>query len=116
MTFVSDVMTSFWWRRCVKFMFDIITIHSGHFNSASSSPQTVRDALDTARILYRSFTPKHHSQLRAKNLPKVLTWRQERIQICDPSDERRRVFNKPPRPMIHDTPLSGVSLPLLILF
>ena len=49
-------------------------IHSGYFYSASSSPLLLRGAPDTARILCQSFTPKHHRQLQAKNLPKVPTW------------------------------------------
>src|SRR6218665_3181718 len=34
--------------------------HSGYFYSASSSPLLLRGVPDTARILCRSFTPKHH--------------------------------------------------------
>ena len=37
----------------------------------SSSPLLLRGAPDTARILCRNFTPKHHRQLGVKNLPKV---------------------------------------------
>jgi len=50
-------------------------IHS--FYSASS-PLQLRGAPDTARILCRNFTPKHHRQLWVKNLPKVPTWRLQR--------------------------------------
>src|SRR6218665_1604418 len=40
-------------------------IHSGHFNSAPSSPLLLRGAPDyTARILYRSFTPKRTGNCR----------------------------------------------------
>ena len=49
-------------------------LHSGHFYSASSSPLLFRGAPDTARILCQSFTPKHHRQLRVKDLPKIPTW------------------------------------------
>ena len=36
-----------------------VSIHSGHFYSAPSSPLPLRGAPDyTARILHRSFTPK----------------------------------------------------------
>jgi len=38
----------------------------------------LRGAPDTARILCRSFTPKHHRQLWVKDLPKVPTWGLER--------------------------------------
>ena len=37
-------------------------IHSGYFYSASSSPLLLRGAPGTARILCRSFMPKHHRQ------------------------------------------------------
>ena len=48
-----------------------ILIHSGYLYSASSSPLLFRGAPDTARTLCRSFTPKHHRQLRVKDLPYV---------------------------------------------
>ena len=50
-------------------------IHSGYLYSTSSSPH-LRGASDAARIglLYRSFTPKRHRQLRGKDLLKVPTW------------------------------------------
>src|SRR6218665_1977409 len=41
-------------------------IHSGYYYSPSSSPLLLRGAPDTAQILCRSFTPKRHRQLRAK--------------------------------------------------
>src|SRR6218665_1526465 len=53
-------------------------IHSGYFYSISSSPLLLRGSPDTARILCRSFTLKHHRQLRVKDLPKVPTWQLER--------------------------------------
>src|SRR6218665_3835866 len=46
-------------------------IHSGYFYSASSNPLLLRGAPNTARILCRSFMPKHHRQLQAKGMPKV---------------------------------------------
>ena len=53
-------------------------IHSGYFYSATSIPLLLRGAPDTARILRRSFMPKRHRQLQAKDLPKVSTWQLER--------------------------------------
>ena len=53
-------------------------IHSDHFYSASSSPLLLRGASDTAWILCRNFTLKHHRQLWVKDLSKVPTWRLER--------------------------------------
>src|SRR6218665_1040074 len=55
----------------VLFIFIHSFIHSGYFYSASSSPLLLQ-------ILCRSLTPKHHRQLRVKNLPRVPTWRLER--------------------------------------
>src|SRR6218665_1466641 len=46
-------------------------IHSGYFCSAASNPLLLRGAPDTAQILCRSFAPKHHRQLRAKDLLKA---------------------------------------------
>src|SRR6218665_124192 len=40
--------------------------------------------LTTARILYRSFTPKRHRQLQVKDLPKVPTWQLERESSFEP--------------------------------
>ena len=65
-------------------------IHSGYFYIASSSPLLLRGSPDTARILCRSFTLKHHRQLRVKDLPKVPTWRLK--WDSDPSDEMRRIY------------------------
>src|SRR6218665_4208068 len=42
--------------------------------SASSSPLQLRGASDAAWILCRSFTPRRHRQLQAKDLPKVPMW------------------------------------------
>src|SRR6218665_2507137 len=42
--------------------------HSDHFYSASSCILLLRGAPDSARILCRSFKPKHHRQLRANDL------------------------------------------------
>jgi len=53
-------------------------IQSIYFYSASSSLLLLRGAPDTARILFRSFTPKRHGQLQVKDLPKVPKWRLER--------------------------------------
>ena len=53
-------------------------IYSGNFYSVSSSPLLLRSAPNTARILYRNFTPKRHGKLWVKDLPKVPTWRLER--------------------------------------
>ena len=44
----------------------------------SSSPLLLRGALDTARILCRSFTPKRNRQLRVMDLPEIPTWWLER--------------------------------------
>src|SRR6218665_2514814 len=49
-----------------------------YFYSTSSSPLLLRGTPDTARILCRSFTLKHHRQLQVKDLPKVPTWWLER--------------------------------------
>ena len=54
-----------------------------------------RSALDTARILCRSFTPKRHRQLRAKDLPKVPTWRLE--PDSNPRPVGRKASNLPMR-------------------
>src|SRR6218665_3016545 len=63
-------------------------IHSGYFYSASSSPPLLRGDPDTARILCRSFTPKRHTQLRTKDLPKVPTRRLERNSNPRHSDQK----------------------------
>src|SRR6218665_1798465 len=68
----SDFTNSF---KCVTLDHNSF-IHSGYFNSASSSPLLLRGAPDTT--LCRSFTPKRHRQLRVKDLPKIPTWRLKR--------------------------------------
>jgi len=60
-------------------------IYSGHFYSASSSPLLLGSDPDTAQILCRNFTLKHHIQLRVKDLPKVPTWRLELDSNPQPS-------------------------------
>ena len=74
-------------------------IHRGHFYSASSSPLLLRSALDTGRILCRSFTPKRHRQLWVKDLPKVPTWRLERDSNPRPSGRKASTL-----PMRHHVP------------
>src|SRR6218665_1446693 len=72
-------------------------IHSFHF----SSPLLPRSALDTARTLSWSFTPKRHRQLRVKDLPKVPTWWPQRDS--NPRPFCRKGFdstNAPARPTI----------------
>src|SRR6218665_888414 len=79
-------------------------IHSRYFYSASLSPLLLGGAPDTARILCRSFMPKHHRQLRVKDLPKVPMWRPESgIRTHIPLDERRRVYK-----MNHHAPLKNI--------
>src|SRR6218665_134419 len=63
-------------------------IHSDHFYSASSSPLLFRSAPKTARILWRSFTPESHRQMRVKDLPKVPRWRLERDSNPRPSGRK----------------------------
>jgi len=53
--------------------------------------QHYAEALDTTRILCRSFTSKRQRQLRVKDLPKVLTWRLER------DSNPRRMSHQAPR-------------------
>src|SRR6218665_1920045 len=65
----------------------LLFIHSRYFFSASSSPLLLSGAPHTARVLCWSFTPKHHRQLRVKDLPKVPTWRPER-------DSNQRAFGQ----------------------
>ena len=74
-------------------------IHSGYFYSASSSTLILRGAPGTARILCRSFTPKHHRQLRVKDLPKVPTWRLEWNSNTRPFGQKETNL-----PMSHQTP------------
>ena len=69
-----------------------ILIHSGYFYSTFSSPLLLRGAPNTARILCRSFTPKSHMQLEAKDLPKLPTWRLEWDLNPQPPVERRQIY------------------------
>src|SRR6218665_2056694 len=67
---------SVWVSVCiVSYISSICSLHSfiraSHFYSASSSPPLLGSALDTARILCRSFKPKRYGQLRVKDLPRV---------------------------------------------
>src|SRR6218665_751611 len=81
-------------------------IHSGYFYSASSSPLLLRGALDTVRVLFRSFTPKRHRKLRVKDLPKVHTWRLERGSNPRPSGRHASTL-----PMRHHAPFSFKYMP-----
>ena|SRR6218665_252019 len=64
--------------------------------SASLSPLLLRGAPDTARKLFRSFTPKRRMQLQMKVLPKVPKWWLKRdIRTRNPSDERRQHYIPP---------------------
>ena len=87
----------------------------GYLKSASSSPLLLGGALDTARILCQSFTPKYHRQLRVKVLPKVPMWQLEQ-------DSNQRPFGSTTTnlPMSHHAPRSWlrwltVSLPPIFL-
>jgi len=65
--YISKCVTHYLLCECASmYVFSFIQsiIHSGHFYSAPSSPQLLRSAPDTARILCRSFTPKRHRQQR----------------------------------------------------
>src|SRR6218665_3217717 len=66
--------------------------------SLFQSTATYRCAADTPRLLCRTFTPKRHRQLRAKDLPKVLTWRLERDSNQRPFGVESTNANEPPRP------------------
>src|SRR6218665_22196 len=68
-------------------------IHSFYIYSTSSSPLLLRGASNTAQILCRSFTKKHHRQLRVKDLPKVPMWRLK--QDSNPQAFGRKVTNLP---------------------
>ena len=91
------------WKISSSYDLEISTtfIHSFHFYSASSSPLLLRGALDKARILCRSFTPKCHRQLRVEDLPKVPTWRLERDSNPQPSSRKASTL-----PMSHLVPQS----------
>jgi len=75
--------------------------YSGNFYSASSSPLLLR----SARILFQSFMPKFHKQLRMKDLPKVPTWWLELDFTRDPSDKRRQIYQCATMPQIFVTAL-----------
>src|SRR6218665_2798215 len=76
----SDILSilckNHWWSSAISRWYSFI--HSGYFYSTSLSLLLLRGAPYTERILFRSFTPKHHRQLRVKDLPKVPTWQLER--------------------------------------
>ena len=85
-------------------------IDTGYFYSASSSPLLLRGTPDIACILCRSFTPKRHRQLWAKDLPKVPTWWLERDS--NPRPFGRKATNLP---MSHHAPQCAyVPVPLYI--
>src|SRR6218665_1269653 len=74
-------------------------VHFGYFYSTSSSPLPFRGAPNTARILCRSFTPKRHRLLQAKDFPKV--------PKCQPElDSNSRPFGQKATnlPMSHHAP------------
>src|SRR6218665_911869 len=52
-------------------------IHSGHFNSAPSSPLLLRGAPDYSTDTVSKFHAEAHRQLQVKDLPKVPTGRLE---------------------------------------
>src|SRR6218665_827326 len=82
-----------------KDRYKMISIHSGYFYSPSSSPPLLRGAPDTAQILCWSFTPKRHTQLRVKDLPKVSTWRLEQDSNLRPFRQKATHLpngNEPP--------------------
>ena len=74
-------------------------IHSSYFYSASFKTTHSEAHPDTARILFRSFTPKRHRQLRVKDLLKVPTWQLKR-------DPNPRLFERKATniSMSHPTP------------
>ena len=81
--YVCVCLLAYWLRFCMRVLVCARCkrecIHSDYVYSASSSTLLLGGAPYTARILCRSFTPKRrHRQLRAKDLPKVPTWRLER--------------------------------------
>src|SRR6218665_2375529 len=77
-------------------------IYSDHFYSASSSPQLLRGASDTSRILCRSFTLKSHRQLQVKELPKVPSGRLERDSNPQPFGQKASTL-----PIGHHAPPNG---------
>src|SRR6218665_1279764 len=75
-----------------------------------SRPTIFRSAPDKARILCRSSTPKHHRQLRVKDLTKVPAWRLERDS--NPRPCGRKASTLPP--MRHHVPhLRSISALIL---
>ena|SRR6218665_1143770 len=75
-----------------NFMSTNLFIHSGYFNSASSSPLLGRQSTDTVS--------EFHRQLRVKDLPKVPTWRLERDSNPRPLERNASnlPMSQPPRP------------------
>src|SRR6218665_476740 len=82
-----------------------VFIHSFIQAISIAPPLLLRGAPDTARILYGSFTPKRHRELRVKNLPKVPTWRPERDS--NPRPFRRKPPNLPVSHHAHSSLLSS---------
>src|SRR6218665_790684 len=72
-----------------------IFIHSfSHFYSAPSSPLLLRGAPDYSTDTVSEFHAEEHRQLQLKDLPKVLTWRLERVsrsRTHDPPVESHRL-------------------------
>src|SRR6218665_87861 len=85
-------------KRPWRFNKTISFIHSGRFYSAFSSSLLLRSAPNTARILCRSFMPKHHRQLRVKDLPKVPTRWLKRNSNPRPFGRMVWTLNAPPHP------------------
>ena len=67
-------------------------IHSGHFDSASSSPLLLRSAPDTARILCRSFTSKRSRNRELWSLAQGIRGGQSGIRTHEPPVERLRLY------------------------
>src|SRR6218665_2880646 len=62
-----------------------ISIDSGHFYSAPSSPLLLRGAPDYSTDTVSEFHAEAHRQLQVKDLPKVTTWRLKRESNPRPS-------------------------------
>jgi len=75
-------------------------IHPGYLYSTFSSPLLLRSTHDKARIPSQSFKPKHHRQLRMKDLPKIPMWQLERNS--NPWPFGRKALNLP---MSHHAPM-----------
>ena len=69
----------------ITFQCIIAFIHSGHYNSAPSSPLLLRGAPDYSTDTVSEFHAEAHRQLQVKDLPKVPTWRLERESNPRPS-------------------------------